>query len=116
MEKEENKELIWNVYCEGFNNDKIKVRNVFNLSGYFIEKLSKIKKKNLNFNDFSKEVESALMYCYWGKCEYEVVLHSFIKSPKNPVELKIDVYAQVMMNFEHFISYLWANKELIKES
>lgn len=135
------KELKWNVICEV--NHKIKEVNVLNACWPFSIDLIKIKKEcKDNFEEFSKAVESSLLYYYWGRCEWEVVICEWpAKTFKNEKEiqeyakeieekkkrnewpvidigypepaLKIDVYSQVMMNFNIFINYLWTNKRHI---
>ena len=134
-------DLEWNVFVSNFNTDKIEVHNVFD-HYRFMKDLVKIKKKcNDDFNRFSEEVKRSLMYCYWSKCEWEIIITSFppyinekeflrLNEERNEriekygrfirtdVDLitgkKIDVYDQVMMNWNNFINYLWNNRRLIK--
>ena len=133
--------LEWNVFVSDSNADKIEVHNVFNHYS-FMKDLIKINKKcKDDFNVFADEVKRSLMYYYWSKCEWEVVITSFPpyinekeflrlnterneriekygKFIKTDVDLetgkKIDVYNQVMMNWNNFITYLWNNRKLIK--
>ena len=79
------------------------------------------------------------MYYYWAKCEWEVVITSwpphinmdeldrinkqrkseFAKYDREPyclcintdVRKKIDVYSQVMLNFDIFVDYVWGHRE-----
>ena len=133
--------LEWNVFVSDFNTDKIEVHNVFD-HYRFMEDLIKINKKcKDNFNVFANEVKRSLMYYYWSKCEWEVVVTSFPpyinekellrlneerkeriekygRFIRTDVDLitgkKIDVYDQVMLNWDNFITYLWNNRRLIK--
>ena len=78
------------------------------------------------------------MYYFWSKCEYEVVISSFPVHIKKEefnrlteefkadtekyghepygmwvcpdVGSKIDIYNQVMLNFEVFVDYVWSHK------
>ena len=137
-----NKELVYNVYIEDFNSKKIKVFNIFN-SYRFYEDLLKINKKYKdNFEEFSQQVKSSIMYSFWSKCEYEIILtswpayvnseeidrlvskreeklkkynHFYIDYVNLTVGEKIDVYDQIMLNWDIFIKYLWENKNLIKK-
>ena len=107
--------LEWNVYVGNFNAKKIETHNVFHHTR-FTEDCHKAAKK---FKDdkaaFAEEVRRSLMYYYWSKCEWEVVIEHW-----PPVQrfqsTKVDVYSQVMLNWDRFIDYLWENrKELEKK-
>ena len=134
--------LEWNVFVDCFNENKIEPHNVFN-HFRFMEDLIEIKKKYKDdFGKFAEEVKRSLMYYYWSKCEWEIVLTSFPpyinekeldrinaerteriekcgrfvrESVHLETGLKIDVYQQVMMNWNQFINYLWNNKKLIRK-
>ena len=47
--------------------------------------------------EFTKFVRGELMYRYWGRCEYEVIL---VDWPCQQKEDKIDVFDQCEMNLE----------------
>ena len=127
------KNLMWNVFVE--DNRKIKVYNV--LSKSIIEKIKKAKKKFPNKKDFSEEVRHIMMYHFWSKCEWEIILTSWPTSisveelnrlredlkehvkkyksvpcrlcPRLDVGEKIDVFKQIEINWDVFIDYLWNN-------
>ena len=46
----------------------------YDLFPYFEAFLLKLKKKKLTREEFAKEIKSELMYHYWSKCEYEILL------------------------------------------
>lgn len=46
------------------------------------------------------------MYYFWSKCEWEIILSDFPPSKKFQ-EKKVDVYEQVMLNWDIFINYVW---------
>ena len=98
------------------------------------------KKYKDNFEEFANSIRDSLQYYYWSKCEYETIITSWppyieneeldrlnkekaerIKESgkfyRTSVQLnvghKIDIYTQVMMNWDRFIDYLWTNKHLI---
>lgn len=102
-----------------------------------------LKKDNFRFEEFMEEVRHWLMYYYWSRCEYETIITSFpayieneeldrlngerdehIKKHGNfyredvnlTCEKKIDVYEQVILNWEGFKNYLLHNYELIKRT
>ena len=110
------KQLVWNVYYYNTNKQKIQTWNIFQ-HGSFYEHLLKAKKEFLKtddfrFNDFMERVKKDLQYYYWSKCEWEIVVHSW---PAETVSEKIDVYDQVINNWEAFREYLFNNYKLIKK-
>ena len=126
-------ELEWNVFLHDFNSNKIIVFNVFN-HGRFLNDLYKLKKET-DFKKFSEEIRNLIIYYYWSKCEYETIITSFpsyiSKEELNRIknedvkyrtcvnlecEIKVDVYDQIMLNWDKFINYLWNNKNLIKKN
>ena len=108
-----NRELTYNVYEEDFNRKEIVVRNIFTHQSFY-DSLVKIKKEcKDDFAAFSDRVQKSLMYYYWSKCEYEIILSGW--PPKDDFKQeKVDIYSQVMLNWDIFIQYLWGNKNLIK--
>lgn len=127
--------LHYYVYIENFNKKCIEKYNV--LSDHFV-KLLKAKTNNIkDREEFAKEVKSVLMYNFWSKCEWEVVItdwpthitveelnrlqkeldgHTaayghppYALSVGLRVAEKIDVYDQIMLNWDIFINYLWEN-------
>jgi len=48
-----------------------------------------------------------LMYYMWSKCEYEIILSPWTGRAD---DIKIDVYDQIMMNFNSFVDYCWSFK------
>ena len=105
--------LEWNVYWEDSNSKKIIVQNVFNLSWKFNEYLKENFKKNKIKEEFCEQLKRDLQYCYWGKCEHEVVITGW--PSREDVEKKVDVYSQVMLNWEQFADYTWENKKFINK-
>lgn len=103
------KQLEWNVYshCLG-------TFNVFD-SYNFMNDLYKIKtnfiKGKLTQDEFKEEVRKHLSYQYRSRCEYELILTTW---PVHDEEIKVDVYDQVMLNFDKFFDYILNNLKLIK--
>lgn len=105
--------LEWNVFVE--INDKIETRNIFNLSIRFIEyfeKALKYYKKHKSFDVFIEDVNIALMYAYWAKSEYEVVIDHWIGKSEG---IKVDIYEQVKINWNRFVEYLESKLALKKQ-
>lgn len=114
--------MQYNVFMEDFNGKKIVVFNIFS-HGRFREDCRKNAKKYKDDREkFLEEVRRDLKYYFWSKAEYEVVLTTLINSPHHPFkEEKIDIYDQVMLNWEVFSNYIWehrtelARKEVARE-
>lgn len=96
--------LEWNVWLHSVNAHKIMPWNIFH-SGKFIKCLMQIceKYKKDPELDLAEEVRKALMYCFWAKSEYEVVIKQWVGAP---VEIKVDIYQQVMLNYSIFFAYI----------
>jgi len=143
VKKTEKEKLEWFVYVEeNFSSGKIEHYNIFEHSS-FMDDLVKIKKKYKDdFDKFEEEVKHSLMYYFWSKCEWEIVLtswppyveadevdrlveekqkriseghHFYRENVRLSTETKIDVYDQIRLNWKKFINYLWTNQHLIKK-
>ena len=160
--KKTNLPLQWNVCINDFfgGGNGISFYNVFDGHGFWDDLLKfkrgylkalkaytaeihtneEIDKWILNYRNtiFNEEVRRSLLYYYWSKCEWEVVITSwppYVKKEEidrlnkemmdNPnhyresvnldVGEKIDVYSQVMANWDIFIDYVWNNLDKIKK-
>ena len=139
--KPNTKRLEWYVFIHDDNTHEIVPVNVFNHSLCFMEGLIEAKKKyGKDYKKFSNKVRDILRYSYWSKCEYETLITSLLpyidkkeflrirneydkrinegkefyyENVHLTVGCKIDVYTQVMMNWDRFIEYVWNNKHLI---
>lgn len=96
-----------------------------------------------NFEKFAENVRRELHCQYWARSQYETIISQWPPNSLNQKDLdelqakltydkvnssypeychvypdmgtcyKMDVYTQVMMNWDRFIEYLWVNKRLI---
>ena len=108
--------LEWNVYVGNFNAKKIETHNVFRHARFVEDCRAAAKKFKDDKAAFAEEVRHSLMYYYWSKCEWEVII-SHWPPAKGFDDSKVDVYSQVMLNWDRFIDYLWENrKELTKKA
>lgn len=126
--------LTYYVYVENINKRKIEKYNVLNDG--IIEEILK-RTKGFDKKAFAEEVEHIIMYHYWSRSEWEVILTDWPThiSPEELARLnnevdkyekeygrepysicvnlkteeKIDVYDQVMTNWNIFIDYVWEN-------
>lgn len=132
-----NVKLVWNAYYRDFNGKKIKTFNIFS-HDRFREDVDEYFKKYKNKEEFAEHLRRSLFYYYGSKAEWEVVITSWVphitidelnrlntereKALKeynrepyslyvNPdVGKKIDVYEQVMNNWDIFLDYVWNSK------
>lgn len=61
-----------------------------------------------DYEKFCEEVRLSLQYFFWSKCEWEVIISDWPPSNREPVEIKVDVYDQVMQNKDIFFKYVWS--------
>ena len=55
---------------------------------------------------FAEELRRSLFYYYCCKCEWEVVIGPWC-GDRDTKEIKVDVYMQVMNNWDIFVDYVW---------
>lgn len=134
--------LEWNVFYHDINKNKIATKNIFN-HWKFNEDVQKSLKKFKDKDEFAEQLRRDLMYYFWSKYEHEVVITSFPpyiktneldrlndernlcreKNKRDPICLsvdletgaKIDIYAQVMNNWDIFLDYVWNSKKRRKK-
>lgn len=97
--------LEWYVYYHDFNQKIIKEWNIFNHGTVKNKVIDLLNNKDIDKTEFAEKVKGYLLYHFWGKCEYEVVITPWIGTAN---DVKIDVYQQISMNYPKFIDYLWS--------
>lgn len=102
------KNLHWFVYIEDINRDKITKYDIFNCVAFSNDIKKEYKEYKDNFELFSERVNRNLRYYFWSKAEWEIILSDWPPSDSFKEE-KIDVYDQVMLNWNVFIKYVWDN-------
>lgn len=106
--------MKWNVFYHDINRDKIGTYNIFKHGG-FREDVKNAIKKYKDKDEFAEQLKKELMYYFWAKCEWEIILSPWVGG-RNTKDIKIDVYDQVMLNWDVFLDYVWDNKkELLKD-
>lgn len=105
--------LEWNVFIEYFNEKEIKPYNIFNHYRFCEDCIKYAKKRGMTKEKFAEEIRKSLQYYFWSKCEWEIILSAWVPSKSVP-DVKIDVYEQVMLNFDVFIDYLWSHRKELK--
>ena len=107
--------LEWNAYTYDFNRGDIRVINILNNSRLLGDITKAFKECGDDKDKFAEEVRRWCMYYYWSKCEYEIIVSSFPPSERLP-GVKIDVYEQIRLNWNVFISYVWGHKNEIQKN
>lgn len=128
------KDLKWYVYHYDVSSNSIKPFNIFDHCS-FREDVEKYLKKYNDKEEFTEKLRSSLMYYFWSRCEYEVIITSFpthittdelnrlnceMDSERNwvpirfgvdlDVGVKIDIYDQVRNNWDVFVDYVYNSK------
>ena len=104
---DDNIKLEWNVFIYDINERQIEIFNVFNHGRYRQEIIKLLNHRNdFTLEEFKEKVKSSTMYYYWCKCEWEILIAPWI-GDFNKESIKIDVYKQLEMNWNHYIKYLW---------
>ena len=106
--------MEWYAFIEDFNGRTIEKFNIFNHHAFREDCKKNAKKYKDDKEKFLEEVRRDLMYYFWSKAEYEIILTSMFESPHHRFKSeKIDVYDQVMMNWPAFAEYIWQNRTKI---
>ena len=112
--------LCWNVYYEQYcPNRGIGVANIFDHPGFYDDCKKFARKYKDDREKFIDEVRRSLMYFYWSKCEWEIVITGWPPPREGSgfKEIKVDVYDQVKLNWDIFCDYIWNNrKEFLKRT
>ena len=103
--------MRWNVYIHSFNKNEMEPYNIFNHSGFTYEVKQAIKKYK-DKDTFIEKLKYEVMYYFWNKCQWEIIVSPWV-GKKESCNEKIDVFDQIMMNWDIFADYVWENiKEL----
>lgn len=99
--------MHWIVYIDNINTKSIETFDVFEHYSFAEDVRKAYKRHKDDFGAFSEDVRRSLVYYFWSKCEWEVILSAW--PPTNRIsQRKIDVYEQVRNNWDVFIEYVWA--------
>lgn len=130
--------MQWNVLYQNVNAQKIETYNIFKHGG-FANDVAKLLKENVTKEEFTEKLRRELSYYFRSKCEWEVVIASWpvyidkeeldrlnieyeehsTKWGKSPYKInvvpdvgeKMDIYNQVMLNWDIFVDYVWTVKQ-----
>lgn len=139
--------MEWNVYNYDINSRKIKSFDIFKHSGFYHD-VEKHLKKYKDKNEFADKLKSSLMYYFWSRSEYELIIEinednriflipwcgctepekakidvtdnknfnwrdfaeEHIKKQIYKNKAKIDIYDQVISNYDEFVDFCWNSK------
>lgn len=104
--------MKWTVFYYGYGDKELKTFNVFEHGG-FREKFRKAVKKYKKREDFESEIEGWLMYYFWSKCEWEVLICPWPYHPDRDKPAKVDIYWQIKNNWDAFAEYAWEHRKEI---
>ena len=96
--------LEWYVINYDFNRKEMEDFNIFR-SVRFTEGVENLLKENLSFDEFVERLEKELMYAFWSKVEYEVMIGDVFGT----IERKVDIYSQVKPNVRLLAKYILDN-------
>jgi hypothetical protein len=67
-------------------------------------------KKFKDKDEFAEQLRRDLMYYFWAKSEYEIIISAWCGGNGNE-DIKVDIYTQVMNNWDVFVDYVWNSKK-----
>ena len=100
--------MKWYVYIYNINSKKMEVYNIFDHASFkfCVEKeLNNCNSKE----DFAYKINNELKYYFWSKAEWEIIISPWIGA--DGVKNKIDIYDQVINNWQVFVDYCWSFKK-----
>lgn len=118
--------MKWDVYYFNINKQKIETFNIID-HWSFCEYTKKAAKKLKTKEEFAEQLRRELMYYFWSKCEWELIIeitenNRIFLIPwvgcRNPEEVKIDVTEDENLNWikfaeEHTAKQIYGNKAKI---
>ena len=64
--------------------------------------------KALTKEVMAEEIKAELMYHFWARSEYEVIIKEWCGKE---AAIKVDIYEQLMLNWDRFIDYCWSQRD-----
>ena len=96
--------MKWNVLYYSFHKKQIETYNIFHHSSFhhaFYEIAQTCKDKG----HFAEELWNCLMYYFWSKSEYEILIYPYIPSTRSHLQSESDM---------RFLEEIWYGKTLLK--
>lgn len=105
--------MEWNVYVYNINKQKIEQYNIFK-HGSFVKYVKEAFEECPDKERFAQRLKLELRYYFWSRGEWEIILSPWLAT-SNSDRVKIDVFDQVMLNWDVFVDYVWNNREEINK-
>ena len=135
--------MQWNVMRYNINTNKIETYNIFKHSS-LTKEVEELLQEKFSKEQFSEKLRRIVQYYFWSKSEHEIVITSwppyidqqgfnvlkfehenyyeaYGHYPKRiqvdlNVNKKIDIYDQVMLNWDIFCDYVWTFQQESEEN
>lgn len=104
--------LEWCVYYRNIVTQKIDSWNIFEHQMFFTD-VKQLLHDQIPKDNFAERLRILLYYYFGSKCEYEVIISPWIGQADSK---KVDIYKQVMINFQKFVDYVWNYKKGCKKT
>ena len=102
------KRLAWYVIYYDRHLDMIGIFNVFDHREFFDDVQKSLKNCDV-IDSFADKLRHSLLYYFGYKYEWEIVIRPW-SGGRDTQERKVDVYWQVMNNWDRFLEYVWSAK------
>lgn len=106
--------MEWYVYYDNINKKEITRFNIFDHGG-FLQDFLKIVSSAHTKEYFSELLRKSLMYYFWSRAEYEVQIYPWPAKSLYDPHLKVDIFGQIIMNWQAFVDYTWAHRHEVRE-
>ena len=106
--------ISWNVWRYNFNEKRIEEYNIFTHKEFRTDCQVIARKWGRNRKEFEERILHSLVFYFWSKCEYEVILSGWPPTKDGSEARKVDVRDQVLLNTTPFLDYLWKHKDELK--
>ena len=97
--------MEWNVFYHDINAKKIRILNIFDHYG-FNKDVQRNLKQIKNKDEFVENLRRDLSYYFRSKAKYEVIVTTWVGG-RGTEDIKVDIYTQVMNNWNIFADYVW---------
>lgn len=97
------------VFYHDVNKNEIRPLNIFSHHAFMKDVQTELKKSKTK-NEFSEKLSKDLLYYFWAKAEYEVIISPWCGRGQTK-DIKVDIYTQVKLNWDVFVDYVWNKRE-----
>ena len=101
--------MEWNVFYHDVNKQEIRTLNIFK-HGTFKSYVEKHLKECTDKDEFAQKLKYELQYYFWSRAEYEIIIGPWVGG-RDTEDVKVDIYTQVMNNWQIFLDYVWDSKK-----